>query len=62
MRQALDVLTDAGKPMSTAALETRVDLRRTRLETMLKVLDVDGAVASRPRRLDRDRPAVGVRR
>ncbi|MEO6205398.1 MAG: recombinase RecQ, partial [Mycobacteriales bacterium] len=30
--------------LSTAALETRVDLRRTRLETMLKVLDVDGAV------------------
>ena len=28
----------------TAALETRVDLSRTRLETMLKVLDVDGAV------------------
>ncbi len=44
VRQALDVLTDAGKPMSTAALETKVDLRRTRLETMLKVLDVDGAV------------------
>ncbi len=31
-------------PLSTAALEARVDLRRTRLETMLKVLDVDGAV------------------
>ena len=30
--------------MSTAALETRVELNRTRLETMLKVLDVDGAV------------------
>ena len=30
--------------MSTAALETYVDLSRTRLETMLKVLDVDGAV------------------
>jgi ATP-dependent DNA helicase RecQ len=30
--------------MSTAALEAHVDLRRTRLETMLKVLDVDGAV------------------
>jgi ATP-dependent DNA helicase RecQ len=44
VRQALEVLTEAGRPMSTAALETRVDLRRTRLETMLKVLDVDGAV------------------
>ena len=30
--------------MSTAALETRVELNRTRLETLLKVLDVDGAV------------------
>ena len=28
----------------TAALETHVDLSRNRLETMLKVLDVDGAV------------------
>ena len=32
------------RPLSTAALETYVDLGRTRLETMLKVLDVDGAV------------------
>jgi ATP-dependent DNA helicase RecQ len=30
--------------MSTAALETRIELSRARLETMLKVLDVDGAV------------------
>jgi ATP-dependent DNA helicase RecQ len=29
---------------SIAALETRVDLKRSRLESMLKVLDVDGAV------------------
>ncbi|SEK87789.1 RecQ family ATP-dependent DNA helicase [Streptacidiphilus jiangxiensis] len=38
--------TPAGEPLplSTPALEARVDLRRTRLETMLKVLDVDGAV------------------
>jgi ATP-dependent DNA helicase RecQ len=33
-----------GATMSTAALETRVDLNRSRLEMMLKVLDVDGAV------------------
>jgi ATP-dependent DNA helicase RecQ len=33
-----------GAVLSTAALEPRVELRRTRLETMLKVLDVDGAV------------------
>jgi ATP-dependent DNA helicase RecQ len=30
--------------MSTAALETVTDVRRTRLELLLKVLDVDGAV------------------
>jgi ATP-dependent DNA helicase RecQ len=32
------------RPLSTPALEPMVDLRRTRLELMLKVLDVDGAV------------------
>ena len=42
VRTTLAALSD--RPVSTAALETRVDLRRTRLETMLKVLDVDGAV------------------
>lgn len=31
-------------PLSTPALEARVDLRRTQLELLLKVLDVDGAV------------------
>jgi ATP-dependent DNA helicase RecQ len=44
VRQTLDALLDEGRPMSTAALETRVELNRTRLETLLKVLDVDGAV------------------
>ena len=44
VRQVLAVLSAAGAAMSTAALEAHVDLRRTRLETMLKVLDVDGAV------------------
>ena len=34
----------ADRPMSTPALEPLVDLRRARLEMMLKVLDVDGAV------------------
>ncbi|MGW0435411.1 DEAD/DEAH box helicase [Micromonospora sp. NPDC003197] len=43
VRAVLDALpTD--RPLSTAALEPIVDLRRTRLELMLKVLDVDGAV------------------
>lgn len=32
-------------PVSTPALEARVNLRRTPLELLLKVLDVDGAVA-----------------
>jgi ATP-dependent DNA helicase RecQ len=44
VRQTLAALSEAGTPLSTAALETRVELNRTRLETMLKVLDVDGAV------------------
>jgi ATP-dependent DNA helicase RecQ len=44
VRRTLGALSDARSPLSTAALEPRVDLRRTRLEAMLKVLDVDGAV------------------
>ncbi len=32
------------RPMSTPALEALVDIRRSRLELLLKVLDVDGAV------------------
>ncbi|MCW2946630.1 MAG: ATP-dependent helicase, RecQ family [Actinoallomurus sp.] len=43
VRLALSVLQEEGT-LSTAALETRVDLGRSRLEMMLKVLDVDGAV------------------
>jgi ATP-dependent DNA helicase RecQ len=41
VRQTLDVLS--GSPLSTASIETRVDLSRTRLEMLLKVLDSDGA-------------------
>jgi ATP-dependent DNA helicase RecQ len=44
VRAVLDVLAGAGSPLSTPALEARVELRRSRLELMLKVLDVDGAV------------------
>ncbi|GAC1337205.1 MAG: DEAD/DEAH box helicase [Candidatus Dormibacteria bacterium] len=44
VRKTLRALQEHGGAMSTAALETRVELRRNRLETMLKVLDVDGAV------------------
>jgi ATP-dependent DNA helicase RecQ len=43
VRAALRALGDGGT-LSTAALETHVSLRRSRLEQMLKVLDVDGAV------------------
>ena len=44
VRATLAALAEAGRPLSTAALETRVDLSRGRMEMMLKVLDVDGAV------------------
>lgn len=44
VRRTLDVLAHADRPLSLPALEPLVELRRTRLETMLKVLDVDGAV------------------
>ncbi|MGO1510931.1 MAG: RecQ family ATP-dependent DNA helicase [Actinomycetales bacterium] len=43
VRTVLGTLAEQGV-QSTPALETAVDLRRTRLETMLKVLDVDGVV------------------
>ncbi|MEU0582703.1 RecQ family ATP-dependent DNA helicase [Streptomyces sp. NPDC006132] len=44
VRRTLDILAHAEKPLSLPALEPLVELRRSRLETMLKVLDVDGAV------------------
>ena len=44
VRTTLETLSEAGRPLSTAAIETHVDLSRGRLEMMLKVLDVDGAV------------------
>jgi ATP-dependent DNA helicase RecQ len=44
-RKALAVIDALGSSaLSTAAIEARVDLRRTPLELLLKVLDVDGAV------------------
>jgi len=43
VRRVIDVL-DPDRAQSTAALEPRVDLGRSRLEMVLKVLDVDGAV------------------
>ena len=56
VRATLAALADAGRPLSTAALEARVDLSRGRLEMMLKVLDVDGAV----RRVSGGWAATGV--
>ncbi|MFF7852654.1 RecQ family ATP-dependent DNA helicase [Streptomyces sp. NPDC007904] len=44
VRRTLDVLARAERPVSLPALEPLVELRRSRLESMLKVLDVDGAV------------------
>lgn len=44
VRRTLDVLARTDRPLSLPALEPLVELRRSRLETMLKVLDVDGAV------------------
>src|SRR5690606_28062924 len=54
------------EPVTVADLERSVDLRRTRLETLLKILDVDGAIeradkgwvrTGRPWRYDRERVA-----
>ncbi|MEU3275513.1 RecQ family ATP-dependent DNA helicase [Saccharomonospora sp. NPDC006951] len=42
--QVLDRLAHADRPLSTAAIEPAVELSRSRLEMVLKVLDVDGAV------------------
>jgi ATP-dependent DNA helicase RecQ len=44
----LAALAGSGRPLSTPALESIVDIRRTRLELLLKVLDVDGAVTRVP--------------
>ncbi|UOT02042.1 RecQ family ATP-dependent DNA helicase [Rhodococcus opacus] len=43
VRRVIEVL-DTERPQSTQALEPLVELGRTRLEMVLKVLDVDGAV------------------
>src|ERR1700735_2885173 len=47
VRATLETLAEAGRPLSTAAIETHVDLSRGRLEAMLDVLHVGRAV-SRP--------------
>ncbi|WP_166983118.1 RecQ family ATP-dependent DNA helicase [Paramicrobacterium fandaimingii] len=40
----LSALGESDRPLSTPGLESRVDLKRSALELLLKVLDVDGAV------------------
>jgi len=42
VQRVLDALSS--EPVSVMTLERQVDLRRTRLEALLKILDVDGAV------------------
>jgi ATP-dependent DNA helicase RecQ len=44
VERVLAALAGAPKPLSTMALEPLVDLKRSRLELLLKVLDADGAV------------------
>ena len=44
----LSALAQSQRPLSTVALEAVVDIRRTRLELLLKVLDVDGAARRVP--------------
>lgn len=44
VERVLSALDGAAKPLSTMALEPLVDLKRSRLELLLKVLDADGAV------------------
>jgi ATP-dependent DNA helicase RecQ len=44
VRQIMQVLAAAEGSLSTPVLESRVELGRTRLEVVLKVLDVEGAV------------------
>lgn len=43
--RVISALSASASPLSTPALEAMVDIRRTPLELLLKVLDVDGAVA-----------------
>lgn len=43
--RVISALSSSQGPLSTPALEAMVDIRRTPLELLLKVLDVDGAVS-----------------
>ncbi|HVW32605.1 MAG TPA: RecQ family ATP-dependent DNA helicase [Acidimicrobiia bacterium] len=49
VRRVLDAVSaEPGAPSSLPALEAAVDLRRARLETLLKILDVEGVVERVP--------------
>jgi ATP-dependent DNA helicase RecQ len=49
VNRVLDAMSDdPGAPSSLPALESAVDLRRARLETLVKILDVDGVVERVP--------------
>jgi ATP-dependent DNA helicase RecQ len=43
--QVVRVLVEAGRPLSIAQILAEVNVRRSRLEAMLKVLEVEGAIA-----------------
>jgi ATP-dependent DNA helicase RecQ len=45
VREVLEVLESSTEPQSLPAIEQQVNVRRGRLEAMLKVLEVEGAVA-----------------
>ncbi|HEU5332890.1 MAG TPA: DEAD/DEAH box helicase [Actinocrinis sp.] len=44
VERVLDLLAASAKPLSTMAIEPKVELKRSRLELLLKILDADGAV------------------
>ena len=44
VREVLDAIGASGEPLSMPAIEQQVNIRRGRLEAMLKVLEVEGAV------------------
>ena len=60
--RTLDGARERAAAVDRRARDPASTCRRARLETMLKVLDVDGAVRRVRRRLDGDRPALGLRR
>ncbi len=49
----VELLADAGEPLAIGAIETAVNVRRTRLTNMLKQLEVDGAIARTGARYER---------